>query len=351
MKHIITDYRRIWNWENFFLDSAIYSVGRSVGISYADELQPVKAVTGDLFAYMYSDVQPCDSGLTNYVFMPEAVERAYAMFGYGCVYLSRDAVNADLSAALAQIRASIDKGVPVLAWGCGGVVMRGGGEWNPLPEGCLIGGYEDNLLYVNLYPGEERLAETSAAGRPGVDAYGYTAIDAEKALATSYGIFILGDKLAGQNETEWYSRFVRSIPGYLTMPERDGWLFGKAAFDKWCAVLLEDANWQSEAMAEANCWDKHCSAYCALCTSIGLREGGITPFMEKMAAALPDLPEAAAIVPLFARLQALNQRIWDTHGGFMPPAERLATRAFREELARILGEMGQICEEIAMVFA
>ena len=84
----IKQYRRIQYWENFFLDSAIYSVGQSVGVSYEDGFRPVSAVTGDLFTYMYSEDKPCDSGATNYFFMPEAVKRAYSLFGYGCVYCS-----------------------------------------------------------------------------------------------------------------------------------------------------------------------------------------------------------------------------------------------------------------------
>ena len=60
------------------------------------------------------------------------------------------------------IKASVDKDIPVLAWGMGGVTTRTGNRWDPLPEGCLIGGYDENdMLYVNLYLGEERLPESS----------------------------------------------------------------------------------------------------------------------------------------------------------------------------------------------
>ena len=118
--NIIRQYRRIHNWENFFIDSAVYSVGQSAGIEYEDGFQPVAAVTGDLFAYMYSSEKPCDSGMTNYFFLPEAVEKAYSLFGYECIYLSNHAIQEDIDAALAQIRRSVDRGIPVFAWGCGG---------------------------------------------------------------------------------------------------------------------------------------------------------------------------------------------------------------------------------------
>ena len=35
---MITNYRRIQNWENFFLDSALYSVANSIGIEYDDRI-------------------------------------------------------------------------------------------------------------------------------------------------------------------------------------------------------------------------------------------------------------------------------------------------------------------------
>ena len=48
------------------------------------------------------------------------------MYGYACRYLSREEIRADFAAAMALIRASVDRGIPVLAWGCGGVRTKKG---------------------------------------------------------------------------------------------------------------------------------------------------------------------------------------------------------------------------------
>lgn len=352
--NIIRQYRRIHNWENFFIDSAVYSVGQSAGIEYEDGFQPVAAVTGDLFAYMYSSEKPCDSGMTNYFFLPEAIERAYSLFGYECIYLSNHAIQEDIDAALAQIRRSVDRGIPVFAWGCGGVEMEGGSRWDPLPEGCLIGGYDmdDGMIYVNLYPGEERLARTSAGHRPGVDEYGYTAIDAACALATTKGLFILGDKAAEPDMREIYREVLFAIPQWLAMPAKDGYAFGEEAFERWALTLQNDEYWQDAQMAEAHCWDMHCSAYCAICTSIGVGEGeGIAGYMLKLSSALQDVPEAEAALPLFMRLRTLNQAIWTYQGGFMPPFDRLAEHEYRAHIADLLHEMGKTCRQILAVFS
>lgn len=349
----ITKYRQIQNWENFFMDSAIYSVGQSVDFSYEEGFQIISAITGDLFAYMYSEEEYCDSGYTNSFFVPEAVKEAYALFGYSCIFLSQDEICEDMNHAVSEIRKSVDRGIPVLAWGCGGVKMGNGEEYNPLPEGALIGGYdENNLLYVNLYPGAERLAKVSACRKPGVDEYGYTAIFAEDALKTTQGIFIIGEKTEKTELSEIYRHAISAIPKFLSMEPKDGYFFGKEAFETWAAILKNDAYWQNAELAEANWWDKHANAYCALCTSIGVGDGeGIVAFMKKAAAALPDVPETEKLLPLFEKLRAFVQSIWDIQGGFVPPFERFAEHDYREQLAGILCEMGMVCREIKEILA
>ena len=71
----IQDYRRIQNWENYFLCSAICSVGKILG-SDIDDFKFYANFTGDNFTYLYAaekgnpnNVQ-CDSGVTNYFFTP-----------------------------------------------------------------------------------------------------------------------------------------------------------------------------------------------------------------------------------------------------------------------------------------
>ena len=105
-------------------------------------------------------------------------------------------------------------------------------------------------------------------------------------------------------------------------------------------------------MAEAHCWDMHCSAYCAICTSIGVGEGErIVGYMRKAASALQDVPEAEAALPLFMRLRTFNQAIWTYQGGFMPPFDRLAEHEYRAHIADLLHEMGETCRQILAVFS
>ena len=353
MANIITNYRRIQNWENFFMDSALYSVANSIGIEYDNGFTPIAAITGDLFTYMYSDKLPCDSGLTNYIIMPEVVLKAYDSFGWNCVYLSREDVNRDLTTTMQKIKSSVDRGLPVLAWGVGGVVCADGTRYDPMGEGALIGGYDGNVLLIHLYCGAERLAPVSYGGHPGVDEYGYTAIPAKDALAMTNGLFILTEEKELTDVKTVFRDAIMSIPKWLTLPETMGYSFGKVAFDHWAEVLLDDATWRTpEQCGEDSIWNRHCSAFCSLCTSAGSFGGAsrVEDYLSGAKEACPDLAIISELIPHDKRMRALTQQLWDIHGGFMPSPSKIQEHAYRVQLAAILRQMGCCCDDILNLF-
>ncbi len=353
-KTSIKNYRRIGNWENFFLDSAIYSVANSLGITYENEKTPIAAITGDLFTYLYSDSAPCDSGVTNYVQMPDTVLKVYDSFGYGCDYLSTEVINSNLTGTLEKIRASVDRGIPVLAWGVGGVLGVDGERYDPMGEGALIGGYDGEYLLVHLYCGAERLPSLMWDGRPGYDEDGYTAIPAKEALATTHGIFIVTEKKTQPDLATVYRNAILSIPRWLTLPSTGHWVFGQAAFAKWAEVLLDDANWQTVEMCNENqIWNKHCSPFCTLCTSTGAWGGDspVVDYLKRAATACPEWTLVQELIPLYCRMTDLFGKIWTAHGDdFMPSAEKITDHVCREELAYALHQMGECCDDILRVF-
>lgn len=342
----ILNYRRISNWENYFLASAICSIALATG---ADEetLKQIgntkvnggfhffSAITGDMFSILYSKDKPCDSGVTNYFFVPQVVKKAYATFGYDCTYISNGQIQKDYHAVMNAIRRSIDKGIPVLAWGMGNVTMGDGNRYDPLPEGCLIGGYDENdLLYVNLYPGQERMT---------VDDDGYTAIS--NGLDTTKGLFFLGEPIEKPHMGDIYRRAIEAIPAFLTLPATDAYLFGKDAFYSWADTILEEERFIGKNDDQLNeiCWDLHCSPYCNLCTSTAeafIRAG----------AELYEIPLAIKLLPLYEQLTVLRLEIWALHGDFFPSMDKFRNREFRMMIADRLRQMGNICEDIVKAF-
>jgi hypothetical protein len=343
----IENVRRVQNWENYFLASAICSVAKSLGAT-EEQYTYYSAFTGDMFAYLYPEnpkkPTPCDSGVTNYYYDPEGVKRAFAAFGHECVYFSNADIKKDFRAAMDAIKASVDKGIPVASWGMGNVVFPNGERYDPLTEGCLIGGYDkDDVLLVNLYPGPERL------GKDSVDKDGYSRI--ANGLNSVPGIFIAGEKLDNPDLRRVCEDAVAAIPGFLRRPASDGdwggrYVFGKAAFELWADTLETESFFEEKTNDELNgvWWDLHGAPYCCVCTSAA------DEWMKKVSEQYPDWERVAKLAPLYKKMRDCRQEIWDLQGGFYPPMDTFKTREFRAQIATILRRMGNVCDEIAQVF-
>ena len=346
----ILNYRRIQPWENYFLASAICSVALATGAD-EDALKTIgheqvnngfhffSAITGDMFTVLYAADQPCDSGITNYFFVPQVVKHAYAAFGYECIYLSTAQIQQDFRAAMNAIKASVDKGIPVLAWGMGNVTTRSGWHGN-LPEGCLIGGYDEHdLLYVNLYLGSERKT---------VDQDGYSAII--HGLEGTRGLFFVGNPIAQPDVRDIYRRAIENIPALLAQPPADGYAFGREAFEKWADTLLDERRFAGKTDDELQgiCWNVHCSPYCNICTSAA--EAYI-----RAAAEVYEIALAKKLLPLYEKFMRLRHEIWALHGipeqsDFFPPMDKFRTREFRMQIADMLRQMSSMCDDILRVF-
>jgi len=344
----IKEYKKIENWQNYFLCSGICSVGLKLG-SGIEDYHYYANFTGDNFTYMYSEKignpekLQCDSGITNYFFAPQFVKKAYAAFGYDCIYISNSEIKKNFKAVMNAIKTSIDKDKPVLAWGMGNVTMGSGNRLDPLPEGCLIGGYDENdVLYVNLYCGQERLPEGS------VDEYGYSTIT--NGLDTTKGLFFAGEKLPPVASRQIYQSVIDSIPMFLTLPPTEGeggmFAFGKTAFEIWAKTLETNKYFESKTDEELNdiLWNLHCAPYCCVCTSSAY------DFFKNAVEQFPDLKMAVTLLPLYKKIQDYKDEIWALQDGFYPPMEKFKTHTFRAQIADILRKIGNVCDEILKTY-
>jgi len=293
------------------------------------------------------DTIPCDSGVTNYFFMPHVVKKAYASFGYDCIYISNSQIKKDFRAVMNAIKASVDKGIPVLAWGMGNVTMNSGNLYNPLPEGCLIGGYDENdVLYVNLYPNKD---SPDRLPNGAVDDDGFCTIT--NGLDTTNGLFFVGKKLENFDMRQSHQDIINAIPTYLTLPVFESYMggkyaFGKAAFDVWADTLEDDTFFENKTDKEMGDirWNLHCSPFCSLCTTHA--HNFIVETVEKF----PDITIATKLLPLYKHMADCKDAIWKLHDGFEPPLDSLRSSGFRVLLAKIIREIGEVCSDILNVF-
>jgi hypothetical protein len=322
--------RPVMHWENYYLPSALYSVAKLAGFDEGVlEMFPegdgnkgthfFSAITGDMFTPMYDtlDEKPADSGYTACFFAPQVIKRAYAAFGRACIYLSAEYIQQNASTVINAVKASIDKGLPVLSWGWGNarVSFDDFSEPQDLSEGCYIGAYENDQLYVN---GPDWMA---------LDGDGYTT--SADGLFGSRGLFFVGEPIEKTPLPEVYREAIASIPSLLTLPPAEGIVFGKAAFDLWADTLLDETRFTGKTEEEINglTWSLHCKAYCNVCTS------NAEHFIR---AAAPELEIAAKLLPLYERFFKCKDKIWMLSGGFSPPAKKFRERkrALRSILRR-----------------
>jgi len=345
----ITEYKKIEPWQNYFLCSAICSVGLKFG-SNIDDFHFYANFTGDNFAYLYAaekgnpnNVQ-CDSGVTNYFFVPQFVKKAYAVFGYDCIYISNAQIKKDFRAVMNAIKASVDKGIPVLtlglenqpddpAWWVGYTGLLG--------EASLIGGYNENdVLYVNIY---------NTQGKPDIDEYGYSTIIREN-FENAKGLFFVGEKLENPDMRRLYENVIDSIPAFLSLQPAESnsgrYAFGKTAFEVWADTLEDDSFFEDKTDEELGGirWNLHCAPYCCVCTS------SAADFLKKAAVQYPDLEIAVKLAPLYGKMKQYKDDIWALQNGFEPPLDKFRTHEFRTQIADILRKMGNVCDEILSAF-
>jgi len=333
--------RPIMHWENYYLPSAICSVAKLAGfdegaLTMFDKNNGNKgthffsAITGDMFTPMYEsiDEKPSDSGFTACFFAPQVIKRAYAAFGRKCIYLSAAYIEENLRAVINAVKASIDKGLPVLSWGWGNANVSFDDFSKPhdLTEGCFIGAYENDQLFVN---GPDWMALDG-------DGYSTTA----DGLSGSKGLFFVGEPIEKTPLREVCAEAFAAIPARLTLPPAEGVVFGKAAFDLWADTLLDESRFAGKTNEELKglIWPLHCKAFCNVCTS------NADHFVR---AAAQELEVAAKLLPLYERFYQCKDRIWKRSGGFEPPVKKFRKRKFRMKIAVLLREMGTICDEIA----
>ena len=145
-----------------------------------------------------------------------------------------------------------------------------------------------------------------------------------------------------------------AIPEWLTLPAISDYTFGCAAFERWAEVLLNDALWQTtEQCTEESIWNRHCSAFCLMCTSMGAFGGSsrAVDYLNRVREVCPDLMIVSELLPHYERLSELTQQIWEIHEGFMPAPERMQERCYRERIASVLQQMADCCCDILRLFA
>ncbi|HEY3284612.1 MAG TPA: hypothetical protein VGN26_20260 [Armatimonadota bacterium] len=278
-------------------------------------------VTGDSFTQVhYADGDRAASSLTEDVFGPEILDRAFGAIGYGYSLVTQREVAEDQEACLRRVIASIDRGVPVIALG-----------FEVTDTFCVLCGYEESGAKLQCLRNDEELRSVAA-----------------ESLSRTKALVLAGEKRQAPPLADVYRRTVASIPSFIKRAPQEDLVFGKAAFEAWAAALESAESLlagQSDERMEELRWRLQCGPLCIAGTN-GCSRG----FLEKALRFCPDLEVIPRLQPIYEEMQQLFEEISALQGGFWIPFPRLRDAETRCAIAAKVRRFIPCCDGILEAF-
>lgn len=283
-RHVLPDVPAMW----YGHPSAVCYIGSVLRLmAYIgdpvdeDELYALSGV-GLCFPWQYAS--SCDEvGL-----IAEIPSRTFGAFGYESEYLVGEAVQ-DKSLCLAKIKASIDRGCPVIGFG---ITVQ-------MPMACLIVGYDEGGLYTrSFWPPE--------GCRHDAGEYFYSADWYENCTALLFVGQKTKEKLTGAQAygrvTEW-ALFYRCCQRTVRQNGQDIYL-NQYAYDAMVDWLLDDGEWNDPIEGGKEQYLKQCGLLLMQHYRYHLYE-----YLKKLDAAFPGLVNQ----PAFAALERMSAAVPGAH--------------------------------------
>ena len=201
----------------------------------------------------------------------------------------------------------INRGIPVIARNCGGTY-----------EYSVICGYKndgDTLFYLK---GEDK---SPAKYSNGLNPY--------KDYIPMELIFI-GEKKKAPAIVDAFMQSVMKIPEYLTLPSKNGYVFGKNAFTEWADKIntITDMFWENHCQYSVNAASLACTY-------------GVMLRIERI---LPDDKLIKSLVSEYKKMQVQFDRLCANAFG------KIQSDESKRELIEIINGFGDCCDEILEVF-
>ena len=348
----IRKLRRLWHdlkCENFYLEGCFAATLKAAKdapkarqkpptedtkkLPLAFEYLFMMIVSGTLFTHTWPSVRGGFSDTVGHSIMPHM----FRQLGWSYLYIDRETIASQPALTMRAIKVSIKRKIPVMSCGIGNVQLKER-YFDPLPEWCLIGGYDKaGRLLVNVYP-EDAVT----------DRHGY--ITVKNGLPGSDGLYILDKKQHEMDMAQVYQEAFRAIPGLITMPARGGTFFGQQAYYAWADAMLDDASFVNlpEDPHDGPLWSSYMEPWIVALTN----ECYFRRFFDQVIAEY-GLPEAVKIKEIYMRIHADLFKMQELHGNgdFGAKRELISKREVREELAEILRHMGDLHSELLELFA
>ena len=252
-------------------------------------------------------------------------EDIFAKVGYAAKYVLTNELCENKEMYLQTLMAYIDKGVPVITMGHGGIS----------PYGVIVG-YEENgktLLYITGNKNEpERISLEDA-----LSGYKYES-----------GWIFVGEKKETRPLAEIYREAIYALPKLLTI-NNDKYCFGAAAFRAW-ADDIENGYYESIEPDKFDHWGMYTNFVCVLATNGSC----VHNFLLRAKALNPDMNFLDDVNKLYGR----TAEIWNNDngddlealgGGFNVTLEVLQNKEKRKKIAAKIREAADCVDEVLRI--
>ena len=349
----IRKIRRLWHdlkCENFYLEGCFAAALKAAGDAPQATKKPptedtkkfplafaytvLMTVSGTLFTQTWPS--PTSSAGMSSELGHSIMPHMFRQLGWSYLYIDRKMIAGQPGLAIRAVKASIKRKIPVMSCGIGHVQLKER-YFDPLPEWCLIGGYDkENRLLVNVYP-EDAVTDKS----------GYIVI--KDGLSGSDGLYILNEKQQKMDIAQLYQEAFRAIPSLITMPAHNGVSFGQQAYYDWADAMLDDGNFMGlpEDFYEGFLWKGYMAPWIVALTN----ECYIRRFFDQVIAEC-GLPEAERVKEIYTCIYADLLKFQELHGGdFDADREAISKPGVRREIAGMLRHMGDLHSELLELFS
>ena len=287
-------------------------------------------VTGDSLMQLFSkDLRTCAYSPSDNVFDEDFARRAFDACGYEFEYITNitDANRADF---IPRIKASIDKGIPVIN----------------MDRSIPICGYDGDEFYYLVC---NEPIETGL----------------KKVPNTFTKLIFVGAKKEKPPLREVYKKAVMDIPSFITRPSTDKYSFGKQAFVDW-AESFQNGTFDDVPVEKigggggyGNAWLVHGTYLCMAGTN-----GCADDLLWRAKTWNPDMePLINELLPLYKKHQEVfhdlayrtangetDYRNGGMNGGFRIKPETIKDKSAMKAVSEKIMESAKVCDEILAVF-
>lgn len=321
--------------ENYMFPSCMRSAMSALNEDEAYDFSFFAGVCGDLFTQIWLEPKWRYTDSYSNVCKDTQLPLRYAFnaCGYEYSYVTKEELQTDQQRYLQKIVASIDKGMPVLAFGIVG------------PPVCsIVCGYGNEgelLIGWSQFSGEQQ--EDEIFDHEFSEHY----FQVRNGLDHCDALIFFGRKKEKKSMKEAMITSIQRIPKMASLPSTDEVYFGRNAFEAWADSLLEEESFLSEEQLEGPL-DTYLSCVVLTGTSLFYIDDYLLRTKEicvKYARQIDDLRS------LFQEEKRVFDEMIEFQGGYFFEKDRkaLQNKDFRMELSKRIRAVG-VCYEKACSF-